>query len=134
MSPAPGGDAMTVRFHRNTEAARLKQQTVPRPLAWTLHAADAAEFAARGERCQVRRCRNAVAVVTWRWWRSAGVGRVLLAKHFTCAQHGSSSPAAITSRSSRPPTGLGPADGTCSPGISSPSSSNAARRQAPGPG
>jgi hypothetical protein len=85
---SPGGDAMTASFHRDADIARLKQQKVPRPVAWTMPAADAAECAARGEHCQVRRCRNAIAVVTWRWWRSAEVGRVLLAEHFVCRYHG----------------------------------------------
>jgi hypothetical protein len=88
MNTSPGGDAMTVGFQRDTELALLKQQKVPRPIAWTLHPADAAEIADKGEHCQVRRCRNAVAVVTWRWWRSAEVARILLAEHFTCLEHG----------------------------------------------
>jgi hypothetical protein len=88
MSPSPGGDAMSVSFRRDTELALLKQAEVPRPIAWTLHPADAAEIAGKGEHCQVRRCRNAVSVVTWRWWRSTEVARILLAEHFICTEHG----------------------------------------------
>jgi len=88
MSPSPSGDAMSVSFRRDADLAALKRQKVPRPIAWTLHPADAAEIAATGEHCQVRRCRAAVAVVTWRWWRSADAARILLAEHFVCAEHG----------------------------------------------
>jgi hypothetical protein len=88
MSTSPGGDAMTVRYHLDAEAALLKQQKVPRPVAWALHPADAAEIAAKGGHCQVRRCRKPVAIVTWRWWRSTEAARVLLAEHFTCRDHG----------------------------------------------
>jgi hypothetical protein len=45
-------------------------------VAWRVHPADAAQFAAEGQHCQVRRCRNPVAVVSWRWWRSTAAGRV----------------------------------------------------------
>jgi hypothetical protein len=79
---------MTAGYNRDAELALLKRQKVPPPIAWTLHPADAAEIAARGEHCQVRRCRNAVSVVTWRWWRSAEVARILLAEHFVCTEHG----------------------------------------------
>jgi hypothetical protein len=85
---SPGGDAATVRFPRDTDAGRLKQQKVPRPVAWTMPPADTAECSAKGEHCQARRCRNPVAIVTWRWWRSTEVGRVLVAEHFVCVQHG----------------------------------------------
>jgi hypothetical protein len=85
---APGGDAMTVRFHHDAEAAALKRAVVPRPVAWRMRAADVARFAAQGQHCQARRCRSVVVVCTWRWWRSSEVGKVLLAEHFTCDQHG----------------------------------------------
>jgi hypothetical protein len=107
----PGGDAMSVSFHRATELALLKQANVRWPIAWTLHPADAAELKARGEHCQARRCRNPVAIVTWRWWRSTEVGQVLLAEHFVCLGHGQQfaqyrhieiEPAAGTRRASRP--------------------------------
>jgi hypothetical protein len=88
MNTSPGGDAMTARFHRDAEAAALKRQKLCRPIAWTLHPVDAAWFAARGQHCQTRRCRELVAVVTWRWWRSAEAGRVLQAEHFVCTEHG----------------------------------------------
>ena len=82
------GDAMTVSFSREADLAWLKRTKVPRPITWTLHPADAAEFAARGEHCQVRRCYRAVAVATWRWWRSSEVARILLTEHFVCTEHG----------------------------------------------
>jgi hypothetical protein len=88
VNTAPGGDAMSARFHRDAETAALKREKVRRPIAWTLHPADAAEIAGKGEHCQVRRCRNAVSVVTWRWWRSTEVARILLAEHFICTEHG----------------------------------------------
>jgi hypothetical protein len=56
-------------------------------LAWRIHADDAARFAAEGQHCETRRCRNPVSVVTWRWWRSAAAGRVLVTEHFVCDQH-----------------------------------------------
>jgi hypothetical protein len=61
---------------------------VRRPLAWRIHPGDAAGFAAQGKGCETRRCRNPIAVVTWRWFRSAAAGRVLVAEHFVCDQHG----------------------------------------------
>jgi hypothetical protein len=88
MSTAPGGDAMTSHYDRAVAVEQLKRTEVPRPLAWTLHAADAAELAARGEHCQARTCRKPVVIVTWRWWRSTEVARILLAEHFTCLEHG----------------------------------------------
>jgi len=88
MCTSPGGDAMRTEFHRDAALEQLKRAEVPRPIAWTVHAADAAELADRGERCQVRRCRNPVTVVTWRWWRSTEVARVLLAEHLVCTDHG----------------------------------------------
>jgi hypothetical protein len=88
MSTAPGGDAMTAEYHRHAALEQLKREKLPRPIAWTLHPADAAESAAKGEHCQARRCRNPVGVVTWRWWRSTEVARILLTEHFVCAGHG----------------------------------------------
>jgi hypothetical protein len=63
-------------------------EPVRRPIAWRVHPDDAARFAAEGQHCQVRRCRNAISVVSWRWWRSAEAGRVLVAEHFICGEHG----------------------------------------------
>jgi hypothetical protein len=88
MNTAPGGDAMTARFHRDAEAALLKRENVRHPIAWRIHPADIARDTAEGKRCETRRCRNPVAVVTWRWWRSAEAGRVLLTEHLVCDQHG----------------------------------------------
>jgi len=88
MKTAPGGDAMTVRFHRDADADRLKRANVRRPIAWTIHPADAARDTAAGKHCETRRCRNPVSAVTWRWWRSAEAGRVLLTEHAVCDQHG----------------------------------------------
>ncbi len=87
MTPIPGGDAMTLKFHRDADLARLKREKVRRPLAWRLHADDAARFAAERRRCGIRRCRNRISAVTWRWWRSAEAGRALLAEHMVCDQH-----------------------------------------------
>ena len=84
----PGGDAMTVRFHRDAGAAALKREKIRRPIAWRIHPDDAARDTAAGKHCEARRCRGRVAVVTWRWWRSAEAGRVLLTEHAVCDQHG----------------------------------------------
>lgn len=88
MNTVPGGDAMVARFHRDAELAALKRAKVRRPIAWTIHPADAAWFTARGQRCQTRRCVKPISVVTWRWWRSTEAGRILLAEHFRCDEHG----------------------------------------------
>jgi hypothetical protein len=66
----------------------MTPEPVPRPVAWRAHVADLAWFAAEGKRCETRRCRNPVAVVTWRWFRSAAAGRVLVVEHFACDDHG----------------------------------------------
>jgi hypothetical protein len=79
---------MTVRYHRDAEAALLKRENVRRPVAWAIHPADATRFAAGGQHCQTRQCREPIAIVTWRWWRSTEAGRVLVAEHFRCGQHG----------------------------------------------
>jgi hypothetical protein len=84
MNTAPGGYAMTVRYH--TEVP--KREDVRRPLAWRLHPADIARGTGEGQHCETRRCRNPVAVVTWRWWRSTAAGRVLVAEHVVCYEHG----------------------------------------------
>jgi len=79
----PGGDAMTMRYR--TEIPKLED--VRGPIAWRLHADDAARFAADRKHCETRRCRNPISAVTWRWWRSAEAGRVLLTEHMVCDQH-----------------------------------------------
>jgi hypothetical protein len=61
---------------------------VPRPVAWRTHPDDVAKDAAEGMHCEVRRCRNPVTVVTWRWYRSAEYGRVLQVERFVCDGHG----------------------------------------------
>jgi hypothetical protein len=78
---------MTIRFHRDAEIAALKRKTVRRPRAWRIHPDDVVKFAAERKHCETRRCRNPVAIVTWRFWRSAAAGRVLLAEHLACEQH-----------------------------------------------
>jgi hypothetical protein len=88
MSTSPGGDAMTARFRRDDEAALLKRETVPWPVAWRIHPDDAARFAAEGEHCDRRRCREPIIICTWRYWRSSAAGRVLVAEHFVCVEHG----------------------------------------------
>ncbi len=65
-----------------------RSDTVRRPLAWRIHPGDAARFAAEGKHCETRRCREPVAIVTWRWWRSAAAGRVLVTERFACEEHG----------------------------------------------
>jgi hypothetical protein len=84
----PSGDAMSVRYHRDADAAALKRQKLRRPIAWTMHPADAAECAAKGEHCHTRKCHDPAVIVTWRYWRSAEVGRVLVAEHVVCVDHG----------------------------------------------
>lgn len=88
MNTEPGGDAMSVSFHRDTEAALLKQETVPRPQAWRIRPAEVARLTADGTHCETRKCREAAVMVTRRWWRAADVGRVLLAEHLVCERHG----------------------------------------------
>ena len=61
---------------------------VSRPQAWRIRPSEAARFAAEGKRCETRKCREPVAIVTWRWWRSAAAGRVLVSEHQVCEQHG----------------------------------------------
>ncbi|HLN66504.1 MAG TPA: hypothetical protein VK280_04445 [Streptosporangiaceae bacterium] len=61
---------------------------VNRPQAWRIHPAEAARFAADGKRCETRKCRQPVAITTWRWWRSAAAGRFLVAEHLVCERHG----------------------------------------------
>ena len=88
MNTTPSGDAMTVRFHRDADAGRLKREKIRRPRAWRIHPGDVAKFAGRGEHCHIRRCPEQAVSVTWRGWRSAEFGRVLLAEHFVCETHG----------------------------------------------
>ncbi len=66
------------------------------PLAWRVRPGDAARHAAqlgaRGKHCEgrrgTRRCQDPIAIVTWRWWRSAEAGRVLVTERFVCEEHG----------------------------------------------
>jgi hypothetical protein len=88
MGTEPGGDAMITRYQRDTGAAALKRQTVPRPQAWRIRQTEVARFAADGQRCETRKCREPGVIVTRRWWRAADVGRVLLAEHLVCERHG----------------------------------------------
>jgi hypothetical protein len=67
------------------------REPVRRPIAWQLHPDDMAWFFAAGKHCEARRprkCRRFVTVVTWRWWRSAVSGRVVLSEHVVCTEHG----------------------------------------------
>ena len=66
----------------------MTTEPVPWPVCWRIHPDDAARFAAEGKHCDRRGCRELIAMVTWRYWRSAAVGRVLLAEHLVCVQHG----------------------------------------------
>jgi len=88
MNTAPGGDAMSVRYHRDADIARLRREPVRRPYAYYLHPAEVARFAADKKHCETRRCRNPVTVCTWRWWRSSEAGRALLSEHLVCTEHG----------------------------------------------
>jgi hypothetical protein len=81
--------------------------TAPRrPVAWRIHPDDAARFAAERKHCEGRRgtsrCKDPIAIVTWRWYRSAEAGRVLVVERFLCDEHGQEFAARITSRSARP--------------------------------
>ena len=61
------------------------------PAARQIHPDDMARFYAEGKHCEIRRprtCRRPVTVLTWRWWHSAAAGRVLVAEHFVCTEHG----------------------------------------------
>jgi hypothetical protein len=67
--------------------------TAPRrPVAWRIHPDDAALFAAESRHCEgrrgTRRCKDPIAIVTWRWYRSAEAGRVLVVERFLCDEHG----------------------------------------------
>jgi hypothetical protein len=84
VNTAPDGDAMTVRFPREAP----KRGPVPWPVCWRIHAADAARFTEEGKHCDARRCREPIAMATWRYWQSTAAGRVLLAEHVVCVQHG----------------------------------------------
>lgn len=86
MSSEPGGDAMSVRFRRDAEAAALKRERLPLPVAWYVHQADTDWFTDRREHCQQRRCRGPVEVVTHRDFRRNG--QVCRAEHFWCRGHG----------------------------------------------
>ena len=84
MTPIPSCDAMTVKFPRED----TKREPVPWPRCWRIHPIDVARFAAEGKHCNTRKCREPIAMATWRWWRSTAAGRVLLAEHMTCVDHG----------------------------------------------
>jgi hypothetical protein len=61
---------------------------LPPPLAWHLHPDDVAQFAAEGKYCEHRGCQNPQSINTWRYFWSKSAGRVLLAEHQVCDQHG----------------------------------------------
>ena len=49
-----------------------------------------ARFAAEHKHCETLKCRQPITIVTWRWWRLASAGRVLIGGHFVCDTHGAS--------------------------------------------
>jgi hypothetical protein len=65
---------------------------VRKPIAWRIHDMDVAWFAAQGKHCEgrrgTRRCKDAITIVRWRWYRSAEAGRVLVAERLLCDEHG----------------------------------------------
>ena len=79
---------MITRFQRDTEAAALKRPAVARPQAWRIRQTEVARLAADGKHCETRKCREPAAAVTWRWWRSAAAGRLLVSEHLVCERHG----------------------------------------------
>lgn len=66
----------------------MTAEPVKRPYAFYLHPAEAARLAAERKHCETRRCRRPITVCTWRWWRSAEAGRVLVSEHLACDEHG----------------------------------------------
>jgi hypothetical protein len=66
----------------------VPDQKVRRPRAWRIHPVDVAEYTAKGEHCEARRCRKPVAIITWRWWRSTERAQVVFVEHLTCLEHG----------------------------------------------
>jgi hypothetical protein len=57
-------------------------------MCWRLHPDDVTRLAAEGRHCETRKCRTAIAMATWRYWWSTSLGRVLVAEHEVCVQHG----------------------------------------------
>lgn len=61
------------------------------PLAWRIRPGEGPAVVGRGSHCEgrrgTRRCKDPVAVVTWRWYRSTEVGRVLVSERFLCDEH-----------------------------------------------
>ena len=53
MNTAPGGDAMTIRYHRDAAAAALKREVARRPISWRIHPDNVVRFAAEGKRCEI---------------------------------------------------------------------------------
>jgi hypothetical protein len=83
MTTIPSGDAMTVRYTQIP-----KRKAVRRPISWRIHPDDIAQFTADREHCETRRCHRPAAIITWRFWWSTEIGRMLLAEHLACEQHG----------------------------------------------
>jgi hypothetical protein len=75
-------------LNRDAELAALKREPLPRPHAWRIRQTEVERLAARGDRCETRRCHGVIVAVTRRWWRSTEAARVLLAEHLVCEQHG----------------------------------------------
>jgi hypothetical protein len=67
-------------------------EAVRRPIARQVHPDDLARFFAQGRHCEARRgnrrCQDPITVVSWRWFRSAAAGRVIVAERFLCTEHG----------------------------------------------
>jgi hypothetical protein len=67
----------------------MSADPAPRPWARWLHRDELAALEATVRHCEIRKCGNPVAVITWRWWRSSELGgKVLVTEHFVCSEHG----------------------------------------------
>jgi hypothetical protein len=85
---APIMTSEPARIRRGRRDGAMTTEPVPWPVCWRIHQDDAAQFASEKKHCETRKCREPVAMVTWRYWRSSAVGRLLLSEHLVCVQHG----------------------------------------------